>query len=37
MITFSEWKPYKKNIEPDQNFTGFYKKDEGALNKLQNP
>ena len=27
----------KKNIEPHQNFTGFYKKDVEALNELQNP
>ena len=37
IITFWGWKPYKKNIDPDQNFTGFYEKGVGALNKLQNP
>ena len=36
-ITFWGRKPYKKNIESYQNFTGFYKKGVEALNKLQNP
>ena len=35
--TFCGCKPYKKNIEPYQNFTGLYEKGVGALNKLQNP
>ena len=30
-------KTLKKNIDPYQNFTGFYKKDVQALNNLQNP
>ena len=30
-------KTYKKNTEPYQNFTGFYKKGIEASNKLQNP
>ena len=37
ITTFWGWKPYKNNIEPYQNFTGFYEKDVEALNKLQNP
>ena len=37
ITTFWGWKPYKKNIEPYQNFTGFYKKGVEAFNKLQNP
>ena len=36
ITTFWGWKPYEKNIEPYQNFTGFYKKGEEAMNKLQN-
>ena len=35
--TFSGWKPYQKNIEPDQNFTGFSKKGVEAFDELQNP
>ena len=34
--TFCGRKPYKKNIEPYQNFTGFYEKGVGAF-KLQIP
>ena len=30
-------KPYIKNIEPHQNFTGIYKKGVKALDKLPNP
>ena len=37
ITTFWGWKPYKNNIEPYQNFTGFYEKDVEALNKLKNP
>ena len=37
ITTFWGRKTYKKNIEPHQNFTGFYKIGVEALNKLQNP
>ena len=30
-------KPYKKNVEPYQNFIGFYRKGVDALDQLQNP
>ena len=36
IATFWGRKPYKKNIEPDQNF-GFSKKGVEASNKVQNP